>query len=242
MNNILCTICMRGGSQGVKSKNIRSINGKPLMYFTIKQAIKSGIFNHIVISTDSKKILNCAKSYGAEGWFMRPKRFSDNYSSKIPAIRHALIKSEERYNKKFDLIVDLDVTSPLRKVEDIINAYKFFTKKKADVLITGTKSRRNPYFNMVEIIKNRVRKVKIAKKKIYRRQDAPQTFDMNASIYIWNRKTLINSTNEIRSLEKNTKSKTIFYEMPEDRSLDIDSELDFKLVEFLLKSRNKKII
>ena len=118
----------------------------------------------------------------------------------------------------------------------------FLQKKKADVLITGTKSRRNPYFNMVEIVKNRVRKVKIAKKKIYRRQDAPQTFDMNASIYIWNRKTLINSTNEIRSLEKNIKSKTIFYEMPEDRSLDIDSELDFKLVEFLLKSRNKKII
>ena len=69
-------------------------------------------------------------------------------------------------------------------------------------MITGTKSRRNPYFNMVEIVKNKVRKVKIAKKKIYRRQDAPQTFDMNASIYIWNRKTLINSTNEIKSLEK----------------------------------------
>ena len=95
---------------------------------------------------------------------------------------------------------------------------------------------------MVEIEKNKIRKVKIAKKKIYRRQDAPQTFDMNASIYIWNRKTLINSTNEIESLEKNTKSKTIFYEMPENRSLDIDSELDFKLVEFLLKNRNNKII
>ena len=161
---------MRGGSQGVKNKNIRSINGKPLMYFTIKQAIKSGIFNHIVISTDSKKMLNCAKSYGADGWFMRPKRFSDNYSSKIPAIRHALIKSEERYNKKFDLIVDLDVTSPLRKVEDIINAYKFFTKK-ADVLITGTKSRRKP-FNMVEIEKNKIRKVKIAKKNLQKR-DVP---------------------------------------------------------------------
>ena len=75
-------------------------------------------------------MLNCAKSYGADGWFMHPKRFSDNYSSKIPAIRHALIKSEERYNKKFDFNSRFDkVTSPLRKVEDIINAYKFFTKK-----------------------------------------------------------------------------------------------------------------
>ena len=72
--SILCTICMRSGSKGVKNKNIKLINGRPLMYYTIKQAIKSKIFDHIVVSTDSKKIFKYAKLYGAEGWFMRPKK------------------------------------------------------------------------------------------------------------------------------------------------------------------------
>ena len=143
MNSTLCTICARGGSQGVKNKNLKIINGKPLIYFTINQAIKSKIFDHIVVSTDSKKILRSAKSYGADGWFIRPKRLSSNLSPKIPAIKHALIEAEKFYNKKFNFIVDLDVTSPLRKVEDIIKAYKTFIKKKSDILITVTRSRKN---------------------------------------------------------------------------------------------------
>ena len=233
MNSTLCTICMRGGSQGVKNKNYRLINGKPLMYFTIKQAIKAKIFDHIVVSTDSKKILKIAKSYGADGWFLRPKKLSLNTSSKIPAIKHALFQAEKFYNKKFEKIVDLDATSPLRKIEDILNAYKFFVKKKANILFTGCKSKKNPYFNMIEIKNNKVQIVKKLKKNIYRRQDAPKTYDCNASIYIWKRKSLIN----FKSFYTN---KTVFYEMPESRSIDIDSELDFKLVEFLLKKKNDK--
>jgi len=155
MNSTLCTICMRSGSQGVKNKNSKIINGKPLMYYTIKQAIKSRLFDHIVVSTDSKKILNKAKFYGAEGWFIRPKKLATNKSSKIPVLQHALKQSEKYYKKKFNLIVDLDVTSPLRKVEDIINAYKIFIKQKSDILITGTKSKKNPYFNIVEIVKKK---------------------------------------------------------------------------------------
>ena len=232
MNSTLCTICMRGGSQGLKNKNYRLINGKPLMYFTIKQAIKAKIFDHIVVSTDSKKILKIAKSYGADGWFLRPKKLSLNTSPKIPVIRHALFQAEKFYNKKFQIIVDLDVTSPLRKVEDILNAYKFFINKKANFLVTGCKSKKNPYFNMIEIINNKVQIVKKLKKIIYRRQDAPKTYDANASVYIWNRKSLINFlSSPIR--------KTVFYEMPESRSIDIDSELDFRLVEFLLKKEKK---
>ena len=227
---------MRGGSRGVKNKNIKLINGRPLMYYTIKQAIKSKIFDHIVVSTDSKIILKRAKSYGADGWFIRPKNLASDFSSKIPAIKHALIESEKFYNKKFKFIVDLDVSSPLRKIEDIINAYKFFIKKKADILLTGTKSKKNPYFNIVETEKKKVRRVENIKKKIFRRQDAPKTYDLNASIYIWNRKTLINSDYVIGG-----KNKTVLYEMPENRSIDIDSELDFKLVEFLLKKNNLKI-
>jgi|TARA_Y100000294_G_C8526521_1_gene325161 CMP-N,N'-diacetyllegionaminic acid synthase len=226
---------MRGGSQGVKNKNCKLINGKPLMYYTIRQAIKSKIFDHVMVSTDSKKILKIAKSCGADGWFIRPKKFSFNSSPKLPAIQHALKEAEKFYNNKFNFIVDLDATSPLRKVEDIINAYKVFIKKKPDLLITGTKSRKNPYFNIVEIVNKKVKKVKIIKKMIFRRQDAPKTFDMNASIYIWNKKTLMNSGN---SLETYNKKKVILYEMPDSRSLDIDSELDFQLVEFLLK-KNK---
>ena len=224
---------MRGGSQGVKNKNYRLINGKPLMYFTIKQAIKAKIFDHIVVSTDSQKILKIAKSYGADGWFLRPKKLSLNTSPKIPVIRHALFQAEKFYNKKFEKIVDLDATSPLRKIEDILNAYNFFIKQKGNILLTGCKSKKNPYFNIIEIINNKVQVVKKLKKNIYRRQDAPKTYDCNASIYIYKRKSLIN----FKSLYTN---KTVFYEMPESRSIDIDSELDFKLVEFLLKKKNYK--
>ncbi len=232
MNSTLCTICMRGGSQEVKNKSLKLINGKPLMYFTIKQAIKSKIFDNIVVSTDSKKILKHAKSYGAEGWFIRPKKLSTNKSSKILAIKHALIESEKYYDKKFKYIVDLDITSPLRKVEDIVRAYKVFIKKKGNILISGTKSKKNPYFNIVEIVNKKVQKVKNVKKIFSARQDVPITYDMNASIYIWNRKTLVNS----QSLYHD---KTVFYEMPENRSIDIDSKLDFKLVQFLMKKGKK---
>ena len=241
MNSILCTICMRSGSRGVKNKNIKLINGRPLMYYTIKQAIKSKIFDHIVVSTDSIKLLKCAKSYGAHGWFLRPKKLASDSSSKVAAIKHALIESEKYYDKEFKFIVDLDVTSPLRKVEDIINAYKFFIKKKGDILITGTRSKNNPYHSVVEIIKKKLKKVIYTKKKIFRRQDAPKTYDLNASIYIWNRKTLISSNSVVEILERNEKGKTVFYEMPEDRSIDIDSKLDFKLVEFLMKKSSKKL-
>ena len=223
---------MRSGSRGVKNKNIKLINDRPLMYYTIKQAIKSRIFDHIVVSTDSKKILKIAKSYGADGWFLRPKKLSLNSSQKIPVIRHALLQAEKFYNKKFETIIDLDVTSPLRKTEDILKAYKFFIKQKANILITGCKSKKNPYFNMIEIKNNKVQVAKRLKKNIYRRQDAPKTYDYNASIYIWRRKALMN-------FKSFYTSKTVFYEMPESRSIDIDSKLDFKLVEFLLKKRKE---
>ena len=233
MNSTLCTISMRSGSQGIKNKNFKLINGKPLMYYTIKQAIKSRIFDHIVVSTDSKKILKIAKSYGADGWFLRPKKLSLNSSQKVPVIRHAFLQAEKFYNKKFETIIDLDVTSPLRKTEDILKAYKFFIKRKANILLTGCESKKNPYFNIIEIINNKVQIVKKLKKNIYRRQDAPRTYDCNASIYIWKRKSLIN-------FKSFFSRKTVFYEMPENRSIDIDSKLDFKLVEFLLKKKNYK--
>ena len=232
MNSILCTICMRGGSQGVKNKHTKLINGKPLMYYTIKQAVKSKIFDHIVVSTDSKKILKMAKFYGAEGWFLRPKKLASDMSPKVPAIKHALVQTEKLYNKKFETIFDLEATSPLRKIEDILKAHKLFVKKKANMLISGCKSKKkNPYYNMFEIVNNKLKQSKKLKKNIYRRQDAPTTYHTNGSFFIWDRKSLIN-------FKSFSIKKTVFYEMPENRSIDIDDKLDFQIVELLLKKKN----
>ena len=115
---------------------------------------------------------------------------------------------------------------------------KFFIKKKADFLITGTKSRKNPYFNIVEIRNKKIKIIKETRKNIFTRQDTPKTYDMNASIYIWNRKTLMNSKSVVAASFRGVKGKVVLYEMPGSRSIDIDSELDFKLVEFLLKKKN----
>ncbi len=227
MPNILCTICIRKGSRGLPNKNIKSLKKKPLMAHTIKAALNSKIFDKIVISTDSNKISKIAKRYGAYSWFKRDRNLSHDYAPKVPVIRDALNKSEKYFKKKFHIVVDLDVTSPLRKIVDIKKSLKIFSKNNANNLITITKARKNPYFNMVEFDNGKLKICKKTINKITRRQDAPNVYEMNASIYIWKRSFLLKSDNIFNN-------KTSYYEMPEERSIDIDSELDFKIVKSLI--------
>lgn len=229
MSNILCTICARGGSKGVKNKNIKELHGKPLIAYTIEQAKASGLFEHIVISTDSNDIANVAKEYGAEVFFKRSDEMASDTAGKLDVIRDAFVRSEEYYNKTFDYLIDLDATAPLRSVEDIINSFNQFKENNNDNLITAMPSRRSPYFNLVEQDKNG--KVYLSKKldsTVVRRQDAPKSYDMNASIYIWKRDIILNKNSLF--LEN-----TGLYVMPEERSIDIDNELDFEFVEFLMR-------
>ena len=128
-------------------------------------------------------------------------------------------------------MIYLDATAPLRLTEDIINSFKQFKENNNDNLITAMPSRRSPYFNLVEQDKNG--KVYLSKKldsAVVRRQDAPKSYDMNASIYIWKRDIILNENSLF--LEK-----TGLYVMPEERSIDIDNELDFKFVEFLMRNK-----
>ncbi len=232
MSNVLCTICVRGGSKGVKNKNIKGLNGKPLIAYTIEQAKASGLFEHIVISTDSDNIASIAKQYGAEVFFKRSEEMASDTAGKLDAIKDAFKRSEEYYNKTFDYLIDLDATAPLRSVEDIINSFTQFKENNNDNLITAMPSRRSPYFNLVEQDKDG--KVYLSKKldgAVVRRQDAPKSYDMNASIYIWKRDIILNESSIF--LEK-----TGLYVMPEERSIDIDNELDFKFVEFLMRENN----
>ena len=151
---------MRGGSKGVPKKNLRVLYGKPLMAYTIEQALGSKMFEHVVVSTDSDEIVETAKSFGAEAWFKRPVELATDESPKLPVIRHAFLEAEKHYGQQFDVLVDLDATSPLRKVEDITRAYRQFVKEDADILITACPARKNPYFNMVEITNGSVNLVK----------------------------------------------------------------------------------
>lgn len=227
--NILCTICARKGSKGLKNKNILKLLGKPLIFHTISQAKKIKLISKIVISTNSKKILNLAKNK-VDFCIRRPEKLSNDRSSKIDAIKHALLASEKNFKINFDFIIDLDVTSPLRKKRDIINALNTLLKKKSGNLVSGHDSRRNPYFNQVMYKKNNLKIVCEPKRKINRRQDAPTIFDLNASIYIWQRQDLINS-------KKLINKQTIFFKMPYERSIDIDDKLDFLIVEHILSKK-----
>lgn len=227
---VLCVICARGGSKRLKNKNFKKLFGKPLIYHTIKQAIDSNIFDEIVFSTDSDKLKKLAIKFGAKAWFVRPKILSNDKAAKMPVIRHAILEAEKKFNYKYDFICDLDVTSPLRKIDDIKNAFKKLKSSKQDMLISGNVSRKNPYFNMVQ--KNGKYSLKLVikpKKFIVRTQDAPKVYDLNASIYFWKREACFK---QIGPFCKNT----LFYEMPYNRSIDIDSLSDFKMVEFFGKS------
>lgn len=150
-HKVLCTICARGGSKGVKNKNIKHINGKPLIAYTIEQAKESGLFEHIVISTDSDDIATIAKEYGAEVFFKRSSEMASDTAGKLDVIRDALQRSEAYYKKVFDYHMDLDATAPLRSVEDITQSFEKFLENNNDNLITAMPSRRSPYFNLVEV-------------------------------------------------------------------------------------------
>jgi CMP-N,N'-diacetyllegionaminic acid synthase len=231
---VLCTICARGGSKGVKNKNIKPINGKPLIAYTVEQAIQSKLFEHVIISTDSDDIANIAENYGAEVFFKRSTEMASDTAGKLDVIKDAFIRSEEYYDTKFDYLIDLDATAPLREVDDILNSFKQFLDDNNDNLITAMSSRRSPYFNLIEVnIDGRVYLSKKLDNPIVRRQDVPKSYDMNASIYIWKRDVIL-SENSI-FLEK-----TGLYIMPEERSIDIDTELDYKFVEFIMKENDAK--
>jgi len=227
----LCTICARGGSKGVKGKNLRPLLGKPLIAYTIEQAKASGLFEFVAVDSDSDDILETARQYGADYVIKRPDELATDQAAKLPAIRHCVSEVERLSKRTFDTLVDLDATSPLRDVDDIRLAVAQLEASGCDNLITAMPSRRSPYFNLVEL--NAAGKVTLSKPlpdAVVRRQDAPKSYDMNASIYVWRRNALF----DFDSIFTET---TQLYVMPEERSIDIDSELDFKFVEFVLQNR-----
>lgn len=229
---ILATICCRGGSKGVPSKNIRLLNGVPLIGHTILQANKCSNIEDLIISTDAVEIAKIAQSYGAEVPFLRPDDLASDTASKWPVFIHALEHYEKMTGKTVDYLVDLDVTVPLKTSEDIDAAITLArSRPDVDVVITGYEPERNPYFNMMEINEEGYAEiVKKSNRPIVRRQDAPVVYSLSPAAYVVKRSALY-------EYEHWSKAKCLISPMPRDRAIDIDSEFDFQLVEFILTNR-----
>ena len=233
----LCSVCARGGSKGVPNKNTRPLLGKPLLIHSLDQARQSGLFDCIVVSSDSPKILQLAEEWGVDHTIERPEELATDFAPKLPVIQHCFQTAETLSGMTFDIAVDLDATSPLRNQADLKGVVDILeSNDTATNVITGTPARRSPYFNLIELDESG--RVHLSGKRqnidgtIVRRQDAPPCFDMNASIYAWWRDSLLKARNVIQS-------STRLYVMPEERSVDIDSELDFRWVEFLMNDEQK---
>lgn len=224
----LCTILARGGSKGLPGKNIRPLAGRPLIAHAIDQARRSGCFDVVAVSSDSAEILEVAGRFGADELVERPTAMADDHAPKVPAIRHCVEEVERRRGMRFDVVVDLAVTSPLRSPEDIRGAVAMLESTDAPNVLSGHVAASSPYYTIVELDDGRVRLSKKTDKPLYRRQDAPVCYDLNGAVYAWRRSVLDADSPAVLLPE------TRLFVMPAERAVDIDGPLDFAFVEFLL--------
>lgn len=213
-------------------KNIRDLKGKPLIAYTIASAKNTSLIDDLIISTDDERIADVAKQYGALVPFMRPADLASDTASKWPVFIHAVETYEQLTGKTVDYLVDLDVTVPLKNAQDINGAIELaLNDTSVDVVITGYEPERNPYFNMMEVNKDGYAEiVKKGERPIVRRQDAPQVYSLTPAAYVVKKSALY-------EFEHWSKAKCKIYPIPRERAVDIDTEIDFRIVEFLMDYR-----
>lgn len=231
--NILITICARGGSKGIPGKNIRVLNGKPLIGYTIETAQKfAKKFNaDIALSTDSNEIKRVAIEFGLDIKYERPEKLATDNAGKIDAITDVMQFMEEVNSVKYDLVIDLDVTSPLRTVDDIENAYHLLLENgNALNIFSVSPAKRNPYFNMVEKKGDGFYHTIKDGKAFKSRQEAPEVYDMNASFYIFKQKFFT------ANWRISTTNASLAYVMPHI-CFDLDDPEDFIIMEVLLEKK-----
>ena len=185
----ICFIGARGGSKGVIRKNIRKLGNKPLIAHTIESAIKSDLFQNVIVSTDDKEIAKIAKKYGAEIPFMRPKKLATDNASFDRVMLHG-VKELKKQGYDFDIIVNRDCTVPFIQENDMKSAINLLKRKKCDLICAVYKQHHNPYFNMMEL--NSKHHLKFSKKNnsISGRQNAPVVYQLNG-LFVLDVKSLL---------------------------------------------------
>lgn len=224
VRSIIAIIPARGGSKGIPQKNIKKLGEKPLIVYTIEEALRSEYLDHVFVSTEDPEIAEISKKYGAEV-IDRPSALAEDSSKTVDVILHAV-----EYLEKTDIhpriIVLLQPTSPLRKKEDIDAAIKLFLDNECDSVISVCEPDHSPFW-CFKFNGKYLRPLFDQRYKNIRRQDLPTVFMPNGAIYV-------SSPESIRKLEGFYGDRTIPYLMPPERSIDIDTPLDFIVAEVLV--------
>ena len=233
MKNVLITICGRAGSKGFRNKNLKTFLDKPLVYYTLASSFYfkenvEGAEVDVCLNTDSPELTNLVLDKYPEVYAIkRPEELGGDIVPKMAVFQQSLSYMEEKLGKKYDYLIDLDITSPLRQIDDVLKAYKMkIEREDAGLIFSGCPSRRNPYFNMVKEVGDHVEKV--IESPFTARQQAPNIYDINASIYVFETEFL--RTNKTGILWE---TKCLLYPMKDTAVLDIDSEEDFEMMQLI---------
>lgn len=229
-HRILGIILARGGSKSVPRKNIKPLAGVPLIGYTIREGLKSKYITRLIVSTEDKEIACVAKKFGAEVPFMRPKKLATDTASSKACLQHATRFMEKKEGRKYDYIVELMCTNPLKTVEDIDAALEKLIRTKADSVIGVMKLEDHHPLRIKKIVNDRIVDFCIPEPNEARRQDLkPAAYIRNGSIYAMKRDVLM-----IKDRRYGTKNSRP-YIFPPERSVNIDSEEDWYIAEHRIK-------
>ncbi len=236
MTERLCIIPVRSGSKGVPHKNIRDFRGLPLVAHSIQHAISADIFTDIAVSSDSDAYLEIAQKANATRCVKRPAELASDTAGSMDVLLHALSACETETGRRYSSVVLLQATSPLRQSSHIQETVAKLEEQNLDSVVSVTQAKNSPYFNLLEFDsdKGTYALSKSLEGGVQRRQDAPEVFQLNGSIYAWSREALIGQ-------KKALCAKTGIYVMPSLYSVDIDTEDDWAFAELasdLLAQRN----
>lgn len=225
-------IFARGGSKGLPGKNIRSLGGKPLIAWSIEHARAVPRIGRVIVSTDSEEIAAVAREFGAETPFIRPPELAQDNTPEWVAWRHALNFVRQQEGGLPDAMVSVPATAPLRLPCDIENCLDVFEEGQADIVVTVTDAHRSPYFNMVKVLADgTVGLVIPPASSVAHRQDAPVVFDMTTVAYIARPEFVLERTGVFSGTVRHV-------HVPVERSIDIDTLLDFRIAECLMTERS----
>ncbi len=229
-SKILAVIPARGGSKGLPRKNILEIAGKPLIEWTIEAARKSTMIDRFILSSDDSEIIDVAKRCGCEVPFVRPKELAEDDTPGISPVLHAL----EMLHENYDYVVLLQPTSPLRTAADVDACIELCMKSGAPCCVSVVLSEQNPYW-MYSLNSNHHLDPIMKNRSMYlRRQELPPVYSLNGAVYVADSKWLFKTKSFIDA-------ETIGYVMPKERSMDIDSQIDFDICELYLQHRKKSM-